>query len=67
MYTSYFVLFAHFFYHAYFGSTDGQGIKEKVLQEGVTIISAGTDSTIMKPSSKDVLDQNLKKNGVKAR
>jgi len=66
MYTSYFVLFAHFFYHAYFGSTDGQGIKEKVLQEGVTIISAGTDSTIMKPSSKDVLDQNLKKNGVKS-
>ena len=57
MYTSYFVLFGHFFYHAYMVKNDDQGIKEKVRQDGVTIISA--DTTILKSSSGD--DRNLKK------
>jgi len=57
MYTSYFVLFGHFFYHAYVVKSDDQGIKEKVRQDGVTIISA--NDTILKSSSGD--DRNLKK------
>ena len=61
MYTSYFVLFGHFFYHAYVAGNTEQGIKEKVLQEGVTIISAGTDNTIMKSSNGDIDDRNFKK------
>jgi hypothetical protein len=61
MYTSYFVLFGHFFYHAYVAGTGEQGIKAKVLQEGVTIISAGTDNTIMKSSNGDIEDKSLKK------
>lgn len=61
MYTSYFVLFGHFFYHAYLAGTSEQGIKAKVLQEGVTIISAGTDNPIMKSSNGHIEDKNFKK------
>lgn len=57
MYTSYFVLFGHFFYHAYIVKNVDQGIKEKVLQDGVTIISA--HDAILKSSNGD--DRNLKK------
>jgi len=57
MYTSYFVLFGHFFYHAYIVKSDDHGIKEKVRQDGVTIISA--NDTILKSSSGD--ERNLKK------
>ena len=57
MYTSYFVLFGHFFYHAYMVKNDDQGIKEKVRQDGVTIISA--NDAILKSSSAD--ERNLKK------
>ena len=67
MYTSYFVLFGHFFYHAYLSDSTvvgngEQGIKEKVLQEGVTIISAGTDSTIIKSNNEDENEGNFNKN-----
>ena len=57
MYTSYFVLFGHFFYHAYVVKGDDPGIKEKVRQDGVTIISA--NEAILKSSSGD--ERNLKK------
>ena len=57
MYTSYFVLFGHFFYHAYVVKGDDHGIKEKVRQDGVTIISA--NEAILKSSSGD--ERNLKK------
>ena len=59
MYTSCFVLFGHFFYHAYLARNEGQGIKEKVLQEGVTIISPGTHD--MKASNADLHDPNVVK------
>ena len=59
--TVYFVLFGHFFYHAYLAGTGEQGIKAKVLQEGVTIISAGTDNPIMKSINGDIEDKNVKK------
>jgi len=48
---------------------DDQGIKEKVRQDGVTIISA--DTTILKSSSGDdrnlkkSIDESVKRNGVK--
>ena len=62
MYTSYFVLFGHFFYHAYLAGDGEQGIKEKVLQDGVTIISAATDSTITKLSNENDTERNFNKN-----
>ena len=62
MYTSYFVLFGHFFYHAYLVAAGEQGVKGKVLHEGVTIISAGTDSTITRPSNEAENDARYHKN-----
>ena len=63
MYTSYFVLFGHFFYHAYLnpdtaaGGKCENGIQRRGVGEGVTIISAQTDeSTVRNSELKD--DEN---------
>ena len=56
MYTSYFVLFGHFFYHAYLnpdtaaGGKGENGIQRRGVGDGVTIISAQTDESIVRSS-----------------
>ena len=70
MYTSYFVLFGHFFYHAYLnqelsGGIDSGDGKGKHVSEGVTIISAEThDSRIRKLKNKNLENECINRETV---